>query len=357
MSDPDANGPSGRTERAGESWAGYRARTERVVPYLLAVVSALVLVLVTLTRSEGTSTAQDVLGDQQLQIMAPAAPGGGWDQTSREMQGALQDLIGRSEVYNVDGAGGTIGLSQLPRYRGQPNLLMTTGLIMVGAIAANDARVTLEQSTPLARLTTDSQVIVVPADSEIRTIDDLTERMRSDLPSVSIAGGSAGGAEQILAGLVAEELGRDPAKVNYVAHSGGGEAVATLLSGSAVAGISGISEMKPQIDAGTMRPLAVSSEERIDLLPDVPTLIESGYDVELTNWRGVVAPPGITEREEKVLEDLIMQMTETEQWQRTLEREGWTDVALAGPEFEEFLEAETRRTEQVIDDLGIGSGS
>ncbi|MFD6444998.1 Bug family tripartite tricarboxylate transporter substrate binding protein [Promicromonospora sp. NPDC060204] len=344
--------PAPDEERAAPS--GERPRRARgPLPYVVAAVLAVVLVTVTVTRGGTSDVADQALGDQQLKIMAPADPGGGWDQTSRAMQAALQELAGRTEVYNVGGAGGTIGLSQFAQLDGQSHQLMTTGLIMVGAIAANGSANTLADVTPLARLTTDSQVIVVPAASDIETMDDLADRMRERLPSVSFAGGSAGGTEQILAGLVAKDLGLDPGDVNYIAHSGGGEAVATLLSGSAVAGISGISEIKAQIDAGQMRPLAVSSAERVELLPDVPTLRESGIDVELTNWRGVVAPAGITTEQEQALEDLVMAMTETDEWQATVRREGWGDVALAGPEFEEFLDDEIVRTTQIIDELGL----
>ena len=331
-----------------------RERLGTFLPYVVAVVLAAVLVTVTVSQDDTSTAAEDVLGDKQLKIMAPAAPGGGWDQTSREMQASLQDLVGRTEVYNVDGAGGTIGLSQFAPLEGEPNQLMVTGLIMVGAIKANNATVTLDRTTPLVRLTSDTQVVVVPADSDIETIEDLADAMKQDLGKVSVAGGSAGGAEQILAGLIAQDLGEEPSGVNYIAHSGGGEAIATLLSGSATAGISGISEIKPQIDAGTMRPLAVSSKERSELLPDTPTLIESGIDVELMNWRGVMAPKGISAEQEKALEDLLMQMTKTDRWQEALEREGWGDVALAGPAYEKFVGDETKRINGIIDDLGLG---
>ena len=344
-------------ERDVPDGGGGAARWRAWVPYVLAGALAIVLVSVTASRGNEPSPAEDILGDKQLKIMAPADPGGGWDQTSREMQASLEDLVGRSEVYNVGGAGGTIGLSQFAQLEGQQNQLMTMGLIMVGAIAANKPDVTLDEVTPLARLTTDNQVIVVPADSDIKDVDDLTALMKKDLPSVSIAGGSAGGVEQILAGLIAQALDQDPADVNYIAHAGGGEAIATLLSGSATMGVSGISEVKPQIDAGSLRPIAVSSEERVDLLPDVPTLKEEGVDVVVTNWRGVVAPPGISKEQEQKLEDLIMEMTETDEWQEALKREGWGDVALAGPKFEEFLEAETERTNKVVADLEIGEVS
>jgi putative tricarboxylic transport membrane protein len=327
----------------------------RYLPYALALALAVTLVGVNaLADSDRTEIADDVLDGRQLQIMAPADPGGGWDQTSRAMQEALSDVVGRSEVYNVGGAGGTIGLSQFVQLRGQPNQLMVTGLIMVGAIEANNTSVQLLDTTPLARLTTDSQVIVVPDDSDIQTIDDLASRMRDELPSVSIAGGSAGGVEHVMSGLMAQELQADPEDVNYIAHAGGGEAVATLLSDSAVCGIFGISEILPQIESGDVRAIAVSGGERVEALPDTPTLTESGIDVEITNWRGVVAPPGISAEQEQQLEDLIVEMTETAKWHDALEANGWGEVTLAGPEFEQFIADESERTSAVVDELGIG---
>lgn len=336
------------TGRTSTSW-------RNVLPFVLAAALAVVLVVVTTSQRRASTAAENVLGDKQLKIMAPAGPGGGWDQTSREMQASLQGLIGRTEVYNVDGAGGTIGLSQFRQLRGQPNQIMVTGLVMVGAIAANKSAADLGDVVPLARLTTDAQVIVVPSKSAIKDMGDLAAAMKKDLKSVSIAGGSAGGAEQILAGLIARDLGQDVADVNYIAHSGGGEAVATLLSGSATSGVSGISELKPQIDAGVLRPLAVSSAQRSRLLPDTPTLKQSGIDVELTNWRGVVAPKGITGAQRTALEDLLVRMTRTKRWHEALKREGWTDVTLAGPAFTRFVSSETKRVDAVIADLGLGS--
>ena len=323
---------------------------------LVAALLATVGVVATAPADEAHSgsAALDVLGGRQLRIMAPAAPGGGWDQTSREMQGALRDLVGRTEVYNVAGAGGTIGLSQFVRLGGDPTQLMTTGLIMVGAVEANKAPNSLADTTPLVRLTTDYGVIVVPAESPLQDMKGVADAMRADVGKVSISGGSAGGAEQILAGLLAKAVGANPADVSYVAHSGGGEALSTLLSGRSTIGISGVSEISSQIKAGTVRALAVSSPERLPALPDVPTLRESGLDVELQNWRGVVAPKGISPEQEKALEDLLVDMTRTPAWQDALARRGWGDATLAGPEFEQFVAAEQQRTSQVLREIGLG---
>jgi putative tricarboxylic transport membrane protein len=329
------------------------SRTRQLLPYAIAALLAVVLVVVSINRSEPSAAAQELLDGEQMKIMAPADPGGGWDSTAREMQGSLQELVGRTEVYNVGGAGGTIGLSNFRNLEGQPNQLMVMGLVMVGAIAANESSVTLDEVTPIAELTTESLVIVVPGDSDIQTIDDLVAALEQDVGEVSWAGGSAGGAEQILAGLIAQDLELDTADVSYIAHDGGGEAIATLLSGSATVGLSGVSEFLPQIESGDLRAIAVSGTEPVESLPDVPTLQESGIDVELTNWRGVVAPPGITEEERTALIDLMTDMTESAEWDEALARQGWTPAVQTGDDFSAFLDDEVARVNDVIAELGL----
>ncbi|WP_229071083.1 tripartite tricarboxylate transporter substrate binding protein [Actinoplanes sp. DH11] len=324
----------------------------RRAPFVAAAVATLLLA-VGVVWGDDDAVAGDFLDGRQLRLMAPAAPGGGWDQTAREMQTALRDVVGRTEVYNVAGAGGTIGLSQFERYHGDATQLMVMGLVMLGAIESNDSPVTLGAVTPIARLTTDYEVIVVRADSPLKAMPDLVARMRDNLGSASFAGGSAGGAEQILAGLIAGAVGADPGDVNYVAHSGGGEALATVLSGRAAAGVSGVSELEAQIRAGTVRALAVSSGDRLPNLPGVPTLKESGVDVELANWRGVVAPAGIGGADEKALEDLVVRMTRGEAWRETLTRRGWGDATLAGPDFDRFLGNEQRTVQDILVKMGL----
>jgi putative tricarboxylic transport membrane protein len=321
---------------------------------LVAALAATAAVVLTAPADDRGGAVQDVLGDEQLRIMAPASPGGGWDQTSREMQKAMRELVGRTEVYNVSGAGGTIGLSQFVRHEGDPSELMTTGLIMMGAVIANGSPHSLADTTPLARLTTDYQVVVVAADSPLTDVAGLVAVMQADIAAVSISGGSAGGAEQIMAGLLAQAVGADPARVSYVAHSGGGEALTTVLSGRSTIGIFGLSEIAPQIEAGTVRALAVSSADRLPSLPDVPSLTESGLDVVVENWRGVVAPPGISDQEEQALEDLLVRMAHTESWRDALARRGWGDALLAGPAFEDFVRSEQDRVSRVLTQIGLG---
>ncbi|HWP35798.1 MAG TPA: tripartite tricarboxylate transporter substrate binding protein [Thermodesulfobacteriota bacterium] len=290
-----------------------------------------------------------------LKITAPAAPGGGWDQTARAMQQALQTagIVRTVQVVNVPGAGGTIGLAQLVNtQRGDGTALMVTGLVMVGAILTNRSPVSLAQTTPVARLTGEYEVVVVPAASKFRTMADLVAALKADPGAVSWAGGSAGGTDHILAGLIAQAVGVDPRRVNYVPFSGGGEALAALLGNQVAAGVSGYGEFAAQIQAGQLRPLAISSAQRVPGI-DIPTLKEQGIDVELANWRGVVAPPGLADAERQRLLEAVDRMVKSEAWRATLKQRDWTDLYLPGREFARFLEAEQARIGEVLRRIGL----
>ena len=292
---------------------------------------------------------------QGLEIVVPAAPGGGWDQTGRAMQNALQEggLASGIQVVNIPGAGGTIGLAQFVSSKeGQGNALMTGGLVMLGAILTNQSPVTLEQVTPIARLTGEYEVIVVPASSEIQTLDDLIAKFKEDPQSVSWGGGSAGGTDHMLVGLVAKTAGVDPSGINYVPFAGGGEALASILGGHVSAGVSGYQEFAGQIETGDLRALAISSTERLEGV-DIPTLKEQGVDVELTNWRAVFAPPGISDEDKKALGDAVGQMVESEAWQNTLKDRAWLDLYLPPDEFAQFLEQDRQQVETVLKDIGL----
>ena len=319
-----------------------------------------------------TTTCSIDYPTENIEIMAPASPGGGWDTTAREMQNALQEgVIDQSvEVYNVPGAGGTIGLAQLVSDNASvPNTMMMMGLVMVGAIATNQSPVTLDDVTPIARLTTEYEVIVVPADSEIETLDDLVQRFQDDPSGTTWAGGSQGGTDHILVGLIAEAVGVDPTQINYIPYSGGGDALAAILSGDVVAGVSGYGEFQGQIESGELRALAISAPtvtaaatpgataspaaSPTAALPDVPTLQEQGVDVELANWRGVVAGPDMPDDARQCMIAMVDEMVQTEEWQNALARFGWSDYFLPGDEFGAFLASERERVIPLLETLGV----
>jgi putative tricarboxylic transport membrane protein len=288
-----------------------------------------------------------------LKIMIPANPGGGWDQTGRNLAAAMQSakLVSSVQFDNKGGAAGAIGLAQfVNQAKGDPNALMIGGMVMVGGLYLSRSPLTLDQVTPIARLTSEYEVIVVPASSPIRTLADLVKQLKAEPGKVSWGGGSAGGTDHILAGLIAKAVGVDPKRVNYVAFKGGGEAVAAIVGGHVTCGVSGLGEFSEQIKAGRMRALAVSAPRREE---GIPTLKEQGIDVELGNWRGVFGAPGITAAQRDGLVKLVKAATETPAWKATLEKLGWTPVFLAGEDYKKFLAEDQKRIAGIIDSLGI----
>ena len=295
---------------------------------------------------------------RDLRIMAPADPGGGWDSTARVMGDVIRKakVVDKGvEVYNVPGAGGTIGLSQLSsKHSGKSNELMVMGLVMLGAIQTNDSPVDLSKTTPLASLTTEPEAIAVRAKSPYKTLDDLVQDMKADPGKFSVGGGSAGGTDQILLGLLAKAAGVDPAKPKYVAYSGGGEALQSILSGSVDAGISGVSEFTDQVEAGKMRVLAVSSAEGVDVAgKPVKSIAEQGLDVEITNWRGVVGPPDIEEGEKEAAIEALQKMHDSAEWQDAMKQNDWDDFFKTGDEFQSYIDSENERVKGILGEIGL----
>jgi putative tricarboxylic transport membrane protein len=291
----------------------------------------------------------------ELKIIAPAGAGGGWDGASRSLQqvmtatGAAKSV----QVVNVPGAGGTVGLAQfVNQAKGDGNQMMVMGITMVGAVLTNKSPVTLESVTPIARLTADSLVVVVPANSPHKNIKDLAAALKADTSRVVWAGGSAGGADHILAGLVAKAAGGDATKLNYVPFSGGGEALAEMLGGRVTAGISGYNEFESQIKAGKLRALAISSGKRMAGV-DVPTLKEQGLDVEVLNWRGIVAGPGISAAQKAALSTAVAKAVKSDEWNKVLKARGWEDAYLDADAYASFLKADQVRVKDVLTSVGL----
>lgn len=338
---------------------------ETVRPRWRLATAGLALVLGAAGCAEGgnsAGTSADTKVDyptSTIRIMAPASPGGGWDLTARTMQQAIKDgnVASQSvEVDNVTGAAGTIGLAQLvSKHRADPHRLMVTGLVMVGGVVTNKSEVSLAQTTPIATLTAEAEVIVVPSASKYQTLKDLVADFKANPASISWGGGSAGGTDQILVGLLAKAAGVDPKLAKYIPYSGGGETKAALLSGDLTAGVSGVSEFAELVKGGQMRALAVSGASGVDAGAGTPapTIKESGYDVELMNWRGVVAPPGISDAEKQAVIGLVDKLHDSPAWQQTLTTQGWDDFYKSGDEAKQFFDSETTRITGVLTDIGL----
>ena len=277
-----------------------------------------------------------------IKMMLPANPGGGWDTTGRALGKALTDSGAASTVTfdNKGCAAGAIGLAQFVNgSKGDPNAMMVMGAVMLGGIITGKPPVNLSQATPLARLTSEYNVFVLPANSPFKNMADVVAQLKKDPGSVKWGGGSRGSTEHVAAAMLAREAGVDPSKINYVAFRGGGEATAAILGGNVTVGGSGMSEFSEYIKTGKMKGIAVTSETRLKG-NDIPTMKEQGYNVVIGNWRGVYGAPGITPAQRKDLIDMIVKATKSATWQEALKKNDWTPALLTGAEFEKLVEDE-----------------
>ena len=282
------------------------------------------------------------LAANNIKMMIPANPGGGWDTTGRALGKALLDAkVADTVTYeNKGGAAGALGLAQFVNAsKGDPNAIMVMGAVMLGGIITGKPPVSLGQATPLARLTSEYNVFVLPSNSPFKTMKDVVEQLKKDPGSVKWGGGSRGSTEHIAAAMIAREVGVDPAKINYVAFRGGGEATAAILGGNVTVGGSGYSEFAEYITTGKMKPIGVTSAVRLKGI-DVPTLKELGINVVIGNWRGVYGAPGITAEQRKALTELVVKASKSKAWAESLEKNGWTPALMTGADFEKFVDDE-----------------
>jgi len=322
----------------------------RTDPRRLGVVLAALCLL-----SAGCTVAAPAGEHVDLRIMVPNAPGGGYDTTARLAAQVLEDteLTERIEVFNLHGASGAVGLARMAKESGNPDLVMMMGLGVVGAVVTTEPTATFEDVTPIARLMSEPEIIVVPDDSPFRTLDDLVDAWRAGPSRIEVGGGSApGGPDHLAPYLLADTLGIPVDEVSYSRYDGGGPLLAALLTGEVDFGVSGVAEYTDQFGTGPVRVLAVTSRQRLPGL-DAPTLREQGVPFHFVNWRGLVAPPGLTDLQTADLRRLVTRMHESTAWRRAATTHGWTDAFLSGRPFGRFLAAESRRVRTLLGDLGI----
>jgi putative tricarboxylic transport membrane protein len=323
---------------------------------VVGIAAVVVLVIAAGINANRSGAGADVR--TKLTVIAPAAPGGGWDLVAREAQQALRadGIINNVAVNNIPGAGGTIGLSTIARMEGEPTIMMVTGTVMMGGITRNDSPTKLDQLTPIARLAQDFEVIAVPKDSEFKTLDDFFAAWRENPKGIPIGGGSAGGIDHMVAAQMARVADVNPADLEYAAYAGGGELTINLLStapGTVEVGISGYNDFRDLLTNGSLRALAVVAPDRLEGL-DAPTMTELGFDeVDLVNWRGLVAPAGLSAEQRAELTAIVEEMVGTQSWQAAVTRNRWQEWVLTGDEFGEFLTTEQERIDVILKDLGL----
>lgn len=325
----------------------------RAKPWIAALAAlAAVLLIPPLVSTGADDTGGQVRG---LRILVPNTPGGGYDITARTAAKAVEDagMTRNVEVFNLPGAGGTVGLGRLVNEAGNDKLVMSMGLGVVGSVHTNHSPSSLQDTTPIAKLIEEPDIVVVSKDSPYQDIDQLIDAWKADPGAVPVGGGSSpGGPDHLAPMLFAKAIGLAPKDVRYVSYDGGGELLASVLGGKIAFGVSGVGEYRDQIESGDLRVLAVTSADRVDGL-EAPTLKESGVDVDFTNWRGIVAPPGISQNDTDRLVKLFTDLQDTPQWKEALERNGWTAAFQPGKEFGEFLAEENDRVAGVLSELGL----
>jgi putative tricarboxylic transport membrane protein len=301
----------------------------------------------------GSGSGKPVTG---LRLMVPNTPGSGYDVTARTVAQVMQDskVASGVQVYNLPGAGGTVGLQRLVNEKGNGKLAMQMGLGVVGAAYTSKSAATLTDTTPIAKLIEEAGAIVVSKDSPYKTIDDLVTAWKKDPKKVAVGGGSSpGGPDHLLPMQLAKAVGIEPKKVNYVGYDGGGELLPAILGDKVAFGASGFGEFLDQIEAGQVRVLAVTSEKPIDAVKDAPTLKDSGIDLVFTNWRGIVAPPGITDAQKKTWIDSVTSMHDSQQWKAQLTKRGWTDAFVTGDEFGSYVKEQDQSVADLLAELGL----
>ena len=325
--------------------------TAKKAAQIIAAVMAAALVFFGV--KDAASTNESASARNAVNIIAPANAGGGWDSVAREIQQVMREenIVTNPTVLNIPGAGGTIGLSQLNEMSGDATTLMITGAVMLGAIHVNSSGVDLGDVTPIARIADDYNVLAVSADAPYDSVDELVAEWKKDPRDFPWGGGSTGSVDQMIIAQLASEAGLDPADANYMAHSGGAELATALMAGTIKASVSGYNDFADQIEAGRLKVLAVSAKKPVEGI-DAPTLLEEGYNVDMVNWRGVVAPPGLSDEEVEELRAIMKEVLETESWKNVLQRNRWEDSALVGEPFAENLDEESELVDGIWTDLG-----
>lgn len=322
----------------------------RILAFLVSLTIAAVF-----ATGCGVTRNSDQSGLHRLRMMVPNSPGGGYDLTARTAVKIMEDrdITGRVEVFNVIGAGGTVAMARLMNEKGNGDLMMMMGLGVVGAVYTNGSNALATNATALAKMVEEQEGILVPADSPFKTVADFVAAWKADPAKVTVGGGSSpGGPDHLFPMETARAAGVDPTKVNYVSYDGGGDLLTALLGKKIAAGTSGLGEYVDQIEAGQVRVLAVSGDERVEGV-DAPTLKEAGINLTFTNWRGVLAPPGISEESKQVLVKTLEELHATDAWKEALVKNGWSDAFMTGAPFEQFLKDQDQRVSTTLTELGL----
>lgn len=325
-----------------------------------AICTILILILASGCSQQGNSSENSSENDESypsklIEFIAPAAPGGGWDLTARSIQNTLtvNDLVEQDiNVVNKPGGGGEVGFSYLAE-RDSHHLAINSSLLFTNEkLGLSD--LSYQDFTPIATLSTEWQAIAVGPDSEHADAESLMGELKEDPKSIKVGVAPGLGNNDHLSFIqAAQTYGIDPLDVDFLVYESGGEVVTALLGGHIDAATMSVSEATEQYQADRIDILAVSSEERLEELPEVPTYTEEGIDLVFPHWRGIMGPPDMTEEEINYWEEQIAAMVETEEWQSILENNQWEDFHMNYEETNAFMEEQDEKYEELLTNAGL----
>ena len=296
---------------------------------------------------------KDVKPLNKIDWTVPANPGG-YSLTSNAISDTLkaEGLLSEYTSTFKPGAGGSVGLGAFQEIKGKPEAALVVGIALTGGMYSNKSPLNLLSSTPIAKVLREYDAIVVPASSKYRTLTQLMDDLKAKPNSVAIAGGSKGGIDHQVIGLLAQKAGIDPTKLNYVVFSGGPEVITSVLSNSTQVGISGSSEFAAFVASGKLRVLGVSSAKSLTGFKG-KTFVSQGYDLVYGNWRGIMAPADISAADRLNFIKVIDIMHISPSWKAQLVKNNWDNEFAAGSAFKAFLEKHIPEINAVMKGLGI----
>ncbi|CUH78668.1 Tripartite tricarboxylate transporter family receptor [Tritonibacter multivorans] len=286
-----------------------------------------------------------------IHFLIPGGAGGGWDGTARGTGEALTGagLVGTASYENMSGGGGGKAIGyMIENADSQHGTLMVNSTPIVIRSLTGVFPHNFRDLTLVAGTIGDYAALVVNKDSPINSMADLMTAYDADPSGTAVGGGSVpGGMDHLVAAMVMEAAGKDPLDLKYIPYDAGGKAMAALLSGEIKALSTGFSEAVALAEAGEVKIIGVTSDERVGAYGDAATMKEQGIDTTFVNWRGFFAAPGLPEDKLAMYQAAITKMYDTPEWEAVRARNGWVNIHNSGDDFKTFLEGQ----EQVIGDL------
>jgi putative tricarboxylic transport membrane protein len=302
------------------------------------------------------AAAQSFKPTRPIEIVVHTGPGGGADVMARALAAMFEQeklLPVRVQVVNKTGGGGAVALAYLAEKKGEPHTIgiIGTGISITGPLVSKEARVTIRELTPIARLVLEPALIAVKADAPHQTLKDFIEAAKKNPGQLRQSAGSISSRDNVVRQLLQKHTGVQWA---YISFPGGGERIAALLGGHVNMMVIEPQEAGEHIRAGNMRVLAQVSDKRLPGFPNVPTLKEAGYDVPvMPQMRGVVAPPGIPKEAAEHWENVFARLAKTASWRKYLEDNQFEDGFMRGAELGRYSDELSAQMREILKEAGI----